>query len=85
MEAPGGGGSKEVTIRESSARTHLAAAAGALSQKASAVPEDTARGTRRSRWSIERLLLTLAADNSSEWMISGKDIDLACVSAMEVL
>lgn len=73
---PGGGGRKEVTIRESSARTYLAAAGG-LSQKASAVLEqETARGTRRSRYSIERLMLTLAADNSPEWLTSGEDIDL---------
>lgn len=40
--------------------------------------EATARGTWSSRWSIERLMLTLAANSSSEWMISDKDI--ACVS-----
>lgn len=84
MEIPcGGGGSKEVTIRENSTRTYLAAAAG-LPQDASAVPEEaTVRGTWSSRWSIERLMLTLASNNSSEWMISGKD--KACGSALKFL
>lgn len=85
MEAPGEGGSQEVTIRESSTRTYLAAAGG-LQQKTSAVPEEeTSRRTRMNRWSTERLTLTLAADNSSEWMISSEGIDLACASAMAFL
>jgi len=84
VEVPGGGGSKQVTTGECSTRMYLAAAGG-LSQKASAVSEETARGTGRSRWSIERLMLTLGADNSSERMISDKDIDLACASAKKFL
>jgi len=38
VEEPGGGGNKEVTVREN-ARTYLAA--GGLSEKASADPEET--------------------------------------------